>query len=83
MTTSTITSKGQTTIPKDVRTLLGLEPTQQVSYEVKDGYVIMRPVEGSLDRFAGILKSNKPAVPKSEARRAAARSRGKRYAAPR
>jgi len=82
MTTSTITSKGQTTIPIDIRNSLGLEPQQQVSYEAKDGYAIIRPVDASLNRFAGILKSKKPAVSKKEARLAAALVRGKKYASP-
>ena len=80
MTTSTITLKGQTTIPKEVRVSLGLEPQQQISYEVKEGYAIMRPVDCSLDRFAGILKSKRPAATKSEEREVAAKARGGKYA---
>ena len=80
MTTSTITSKGQTTIPRAVRSSLGLEPQQQVSYEVKQGYVILRPTDRSLDRFAGSLKSKRPAASKVEERRVAGRVRGAKQA---
>jgi len=78
MTTSTVTSKGQTTIPKKVRDYLGLKSHQKIAFEVKDGYVIMRKMEDSLDRFAGILGSDRPAASKQEERRAAGRKLGRR-----
>ena len=38
MTTATITSKGQVTIPKDVRTRLGIEAGDRVEFvEIQDG----------------------------------------------
>lgn len=40
-----ITSKGQTTIPKEVRKQLGLEPGDMLSYEVPSGAVMVRKVE--------------------------------------
>ena len=43
MTTSTITNKGQTTIPKDVRDAAGLRPGDSVHYTVlPDGTIIVR-----------------------------------------
>ena len=41
---STVTAKGQTTLPKDVRDLLGLEPGDRIRYLVTGDTVrILRP----------------------------------------
>ena len=76
MTISTITSKGQTTIPKEVRQYLDLQPQQKIAFEPKDGYVIIRPVDISLERFAGILSDKKPAGSKADERKEVARILG-------
>jgi len=78
MTIATVTSKGQTTIPKEVRDFLGLQPQQQVAFERREGYVIMRPVDTSLEHFAGILSSKKSAATKNEERQAVAQALGKK-----
>ncbi len=36
-TSSKLTSKGQTTVPKEVREALGLKPGDQISWEVRGG----------------------------------------------
>lgn len=41
--TSTVTSKGQVTIPKRVRQQLGIEPGQTVSFVVTDGEARLVP----------------------------------------
>lgn len=51
---SKITSKGQTTIPVEVRDLLGLKPGDTVSYEIKDKVVRIGKARSALE-FAGIL----------------------------
>ena len=54
MQESTITSKGQTTLPRTVRSALGLAPGDRVRYVILDGEVRLlkaRPVAG----LAGIL----------------------------
>jgi antitoxin PrlF len=38
-----VTSKGQTTVPKEVRDLLGLEEGTQVEWTVEDGKAIVKP----------------------------------------
>ena len=76
MTISTITSKGQTTIPKKVRQYLDLQPQQQIAFEPKDGYVIIRPVDTSLEHFAGILSGKQPAGSKADERKVVARMLG-------
>ena len=51
---SKITSKGQTTIPVEVRDLLGLKPGDTVSYEIRDKTVRIGKARSALE-FAGIL----------------------------
>lgn len=41
MITSKLTSKSQTTIPMSVRTALGLEPGDLITYEILDGRVTL------------------------------------------
>lgn len=65
--TTTITSKGQVTIPKPVRDRLNLKPGNKVDFEpmpdgrfvlVKAGKKSAAPVKGRFDRIRGILKSD-------------------------
>lgn len=54
MQESTITTKGQTTLPRTVRSALGLAPGDRVRYVILDGEVRLvkaRPVAG----LAGVL----------------------------
>lgn len=44
MATATITSKGQATIPKEIRDRLGLQPGDKVDFVVgADGQVVVKP----------------------------------------
>ncbi len=45
MHTSKLSSKGQVTIPKEIREAIGLEPGNMIAYEVQNGSVILRRVE--------------------------------------
>jgi len=45
MQTSKLSSKGQVTIPREIREKVGLEPGHLVTYEVKDGVIILKRVE--------------------------------------
>ena len=64
MTTSaTLTSKGQTTIPKEIRDGLGMKPGDRISFTLMpDGTVIMRVKRKSVMELAGVLhkKGRKP-----------------------
>ena len=40
-----VTSKGQVTIPQDIRRLAGLLPGSEVEFQVRDGMVILQKVE--------------------------------------
>jgi len=62
-TAATLTSKGQTTIPKEIRDGLGMKPGDRISFTLMpDGTVIMRVKRRSLMTLAGVLhkKGRKP-----------------------
>ena len=52
MSKATLTSKGQITIPQEVRVQLGLKQGDQVSFELEDGKMIIRPLRGEGNPFA-------------------------------
>ena len=57
MATATVTSKGQITIPKEVRDALGLETGHRVSFLLReDGVVEMHPDNVDLLSLCGVLK---------------------------
>jgi antitoxin PrlF len=64
MTTSaTLTSKGQTTIPKEIRDSLGMKPGDRMTFTLMpDGTVIMRVKSKRVMELAGALhkKRRKP-----------------------
>lgn len=57
-----ITSKGQVTIPAEIRKQAGLTPNTEVEFEYRDGEVILRPVSGKtrgellVERLRGAFK---------------------------
>lgn len=56
MSLATITSKGQTTIPKEIRDSLNLQPKDQVQFTlVADETVIMRVKKRSVRELFGVL----------------------------
>jgi AbrB family looped-hinge helix DNA binding protein len=63
MPIATLTSKGQTTIPKEIRDLLGLAPGDKLDFVVEsDGRVVLRPATLDVRELRGMLrkKSRKP-----------------------
>jgi AbrB family looped-hinge helix DNA binding protein len=57
MSTSTLTSKGQTTIPKDVRERLNLQPGDRLEFVIdQDGRVLVLPASIDASELAGMLK---------------------------
>ena len=56
-TEATLTSKGQTTIPKDVRDSLGIKPGDRLTFTVMpDSTVVLRAKTRSLADLAGKLR---------------------------
>ena len=54
---STITAKGQTTLPKDVRSILNIKPGDKVRYLLLDGEVRILKAR-PLSSLKGLLKRN-------------------------
>ena len=66
MSTSTLTSKGQTTIPKDIRERLNLQPGDRLEFVIDDdGRVLVLPASIDASELTGMLKP--PAKPVSVA----------------
>ena len=64
MSTSTLTSKGQATIPKDIRKRLNLHPGERLGLVIdEDGRVLVLPASIDASELAGMLKP--PARPVS------------------
>jgi AbrB family looped-hinge helix DNA binding protein len=62
-TEATLTSKGQTTIPKTIRDSLGMKPGDRMSFTLMpDGVVVMRVKNKRAPDLAGMLykKGRKP-----------------------
>ena len=56
-TESTLTSKGQTTIPKEIRDRLGMKPGDRMTFtQMPDGTVIMRIKGKRILDLAGALR---------------------------
>ena len=53
MLQSVVTSKGQTTIPKEIRKLLGLKPNDRLFYLIEEGKVVLRPLHGDILELRG------------------------------
>jgi antitoxin PrlF len=57
MTVSTLTSKGQTTIPKQVREHLKLNPGDKLDFVIESaGRVVVRPAKLDVRELKGLLK---------------------------
>lgn len=60
MSSSTLTSKGQTTIPKDIREYLNLQPGHRIDFMIdEEGRVILRPATLDIRELAGILHQDR------------------------
>lgn len=76
MTISTLTSKGQATIPKPIRDFLGLAPRERIAFSIEDGQVIIKRASFTTAEVAGCLKQTKakPFPDESKISEAVARS---------
>ncbi|MBW1999721.1 MAG: type II toxin-antitoxin system PrlF family antitoxin [Deltaproteobacteria bacterium] len=57
MPVSSLTSKWQTTIPKEIRNFLGLKPTDKIFYVVDGNKVILKPLKGNILDLRGSVKT--------------------------
>ena len=71
MIESSVTKKGQTTLPKPVRESLGLQAGDRVRYVIADGEVRILPVR-PISRLFGALRHNGSAVTLEEMEQAVA-----------
>ena len=57
---SRVTTKGQVTIPADIRRLLGVGPHDKVAFVVDEDQVRITPATSVAARTAGMLRSDEP-----------------------
>ncbi len=77
MIESSITSKGQTTLPKAVREALSVRPGDRVRYVIQDDGVWIMPVR-PIGRLFGMLKYDGPTVTLEEMEQAIAEGASER-----
>jgi antitoxin PrlF len=82
MAAATLTSKGQTTIPKEIRDFLGIGPGDKLDFVVEsDGRVTVRPATLDVRQLRGMLKrSGRKAVTLEEMDKAIAAGIARRRA---
>lgn len=56
MTSSTLTSKGQATIPKEIRDYLGVKAQERIAFSIDHGQVVLKRASYSTREAAGSLK---------------------------
>ena len=56
MSRSKLTSKGQITLPKDIREHLGVEAGDRLTFEIRDGVVIVEPETIDIATLRGVVK---------------------------
>lgn len=61
MSISTLTSKCQVTIPKEIRKRLGIQERDKISFIIRGKDVLIKPIKGNILDLRGIVKpKNKP-----------------------
>ena len=56
---STISSKGQVTVPQEIRTRAGLSADDRVEFAVENGKILFRPLrseDNPFEKYKGVLK---------------------------
>ena len=54
MITSKVTKRGQTTIPRQIRDALHIEPGQSLVYEIRQDAIVLRAHPGALASFGAL-----------------------------
>ncbi len=55
----TVTTKGQVTIPAEIRAMLGIKPNSRVIFRVVDGQVTLQPTIKTLEEVYGSVTPRK------------------------
>lgn len=76
MDATTLTRKGQVTIPAHIRARLGLKQGDKVAFVEEGGKIVLVPVPSSVESAFGLLKAQK-SVTLEEMERAVRRRAGK------
>ncbi len=79
MAAATLTSKGQLTLPKDVRTALGVGPGDRVDFiRMEDGNFAVVPAVLPVKRLKGLIGKPKKPLSLDDMDKAIARGAGRR-----
>ncbi len=71
MSIATVTSKGQITIPLDVRQRLGIDAGDRIEFvEIADGEFLLKPAVQDVGSLKGMLKKPKKPVSVDDMRKA-------------
>ena len=62
MPVSVLTKKWQTTIPKDVRNLLGLKPSDRIFYLIEGERVVLKPLKGNILELRGSVNTKEKPI---------------------
>ncbi|HTP30918.1 MAG TPA: AbrB/MazE/SpoVT family DNA-binding domain-containing protein [Candidatus Acidoferrales bacterium] len=64
MPSATLTSKGQITIPQEIRDEMGLRKGQRLDFRVDTkGRLILEPLTGDVRKLKGIVRSSRKSAP--------------------
>ena len=78
MPTSKMTSKGQVTVPQEIRRRLGIQPGDRLLFTVRDdGVLEVQPETGDLMALAGSLKPRVQGVTLDDMNEAIAKGAGR------
>ncbi|MDB5037772.1 MAG: AbrB family transcriptional regulator [Bacteriovoracaceae bacterium] len=78
---TTVTQKGQVTIPKEIRDFLGIRPGQKVSFQIEGDHAVVKKGEqpiGIVERWVGFGKGKLRGFKNVDAYLAKTRGRNKR-----
>lgn len=56
MALATMTSKGQVTIPKEIREKLGIKPKDRITFSVEGDHAILHAIHGDILGLRGIFR---------------------------
>ena len=78
---SRITSKGQITIPKQIRDAIALYEKDEILFEQHENHIILKPALKNIGDLVGIMKTAEKPYDKKQERELRGRRRGEKHAA--